>query len=200
MLHDLLLAVLIVLVSLLYVKFAKLTKAIDGLYDDFEFTLDSINKQLKEIISDITNSTSKIQDRICGVHESIENHQKDMVELTKKTLEEQVQQMKLVEKLNTSNTRDIVSTAMKDAAAHRQDIYNAVTTIKDRLDAHNNYVIAHNKETRPLLSELLEGIISSKTSESKDTSAENTNEVKRPKTAIRRNKRKYTKDTEEVKE
>lgn len=200
MLHDLLLAVLIVLVSLLYVKFAKLTKAINGLYDDFEFTLDSINKQLKEIISDIANSTSKVQDRICGVHESIENHQKDVIEFAKRALEEEIQQIRLTGKLNTSNTKDIVSTAMKDAAAHRQDIYNAVATLKDRLDAHNNYVIAHNKETRPLLSELLEAIISSKTTESKDTPAENTNEVKRPKTAIRRNKRKYTKDTEEVKE
>lgn len=200
MLHDLLLAVLIVLVSLLYVKFAKLTKAIDGLYKDFEFSLDCIDKKLKEINSDIANSTAKLQDRICGVHESIENHQKDIVELTKKALEEQLQQMKLVEKLNTSNTRDIVSTTMKDAADHRQSIYNAVATLKDRLDAHNNYVIAHNKETRPLLSELLEAMQASKTSESKDTPAENTNEVKRPKTAIRRNKRKYTKDTEEVKE
>ena len=200
MLHDLLLAVLIVLVSLLYVKFAKLTKAIDGLYDDFDFILDCINKKLEEIVSDITNSTATLQDRICDIYKNIENHQKDMVELTKKSLEEQVHQMKLVEKLNTSNTRDIVSTAMKDAADHRQSIYNAVATLKDRLDAHNNYVIAHNKETRPLLSELLEAIISSKTSESKDTPAENTNEVKRPKTAIRRNKRKYTKDTEEVKE
>ena len=196
MLHNLLLAVLIVLVSLLYVKFTKLTDAINTLYED----LDCIYEKLEAIVSDIANSTSKLQDRICGVHESIENHQKDMVELTKRAFEEQVHQMKLVEKLNTSNTKDIVSTAMKDAADHRQSIYNAVATLKDRLDAHNNYVIAHCKETRPLLSELLEAIKASKTSESKDTPAENTNEVKRPKTAIRRNKRKYTKDTEEVKE
>lgn len=200
MLHDVLLAVLIVLVSLLYVKFVKLTKAIDGLYNDFEFSLTCINEKLKEIISDVANSTAKLQDRICGVHESIENHQKDMVELTKKALEEQVQQMKLVEKFNTSNTKDIVSTATKDINSNLADIHEIVATLKDRLDAHNNYVIAHNKETRPLLSELLEAIISSKTTESKDTPAENTNEVKRPKTAIRRNKRKYTKDTEEVKE
>lgn len=200
MLHDLLLAVLIVLISLLYVKFAKLTKAIDELYKDFEFSLDCIDKKLKEINSDIANSTAKLQDRICGVHQSIENHQKDMVNLLRNLFEEQVQQMKLVEKLNTSNTRDIVSTATKDINSNLADIHEVVATLKDRLDAHNNYVIAHNKETRPLLSELLEAIQTSKTSESKDTPVENTNEVKRPKTAIRRNKRKYTKDTEEVKE
>lgn len=200
MLHDLLLAVLIVLVSLLYVKFAKLTKAIDELYKDFEFSLGCIDKKLKEINSDIANSTAKLQDRICGVNESIENHQKDMVEFTKKVFEEQVQQMKLVEELNTDSTRNIVSTATKDINSNLADIHEVVATLKDRLDAHNNYVIAHNKETRPLLSELLEAIQASKTSESKDTPAENTNEVKRPKTAIRRNKRKYTKDTEEVKE
>ena len=200
MLHDLLLAVLIVLVSLLYVKFAKLTKAIDGLYKDFEFTLDAINKKLEEIISDIANSTSKLQDRICRVHEGIENHQKDMVELTNKVFEEQVGHTRVIEKFNTSNTKNIVSTATKDINSNLADIYETVTTLKDRLDAHNNYVIAHNKETRPLLSKLLEAIEASKTSESKDTPAENINEVKRPKTAIRRNKRKYTKDTEEVKE
>lgn len=192
MLHDLLLAVLIVLVSLLYVKFAKLTKAINGLYEDFEFTLDSINKKLEEILSDIANSTSKIQDRICGVHEKLDKFNNGLENFNANILDD-LNDIKL-------NTRDIVSTAMKDAAAHRQDIYNAVATLKDKLDAHNNYVIAHNKETRPLLSKLLEAIISSKTSESKDTPAENTNEVKQPKTAIRRNKRKYTKDTEEVKE
>lgn len=156
MLHDLLLAVLIVLVSLLYVKFAKLTKAIDGLYKDFEFSLDCIDKKLKEIISDVANSQAKLQDRICNLHEFIET-------------------------IGNNN--------------EKQNNY-----IIDRLGAHDNYVIAHNKETRPLLSELLEAIQASKTSESKDTPAENTNEVKRPKTAIRRNKRKYTKDTEEVKE
>ena len=193
MLHDLLLAVLIVLVSLLYVKFAKLTKAIDGLYKDFEFTLDAINKKLEEIISDIANSTSKLQDRICRVHEGIENHQKDMVELTNKVFEEQVGHTRVIEKFNTSNTKNIVSTATKDINSNLADIYETVTTLKDRLDAHN-------KETRPLLSKLLEAIEASKTSESKDTPAENINEVKRPKTAIRRNKRKYTKDTEEVKE
>lgn len=192
MLHDLLLAVLIVLVSLLYVKFAKLTKAIDGLYEDFEFSLDCINKKLEEIISDIANSTSKLQDRICGVHDKLDEFNKGLESFNTNIINE-LNDVKL-------NTRDIVSTAMKDAADHRQSIYNAVATLKDRLDAHNNYVIAHNKETRPLLSELLEAIQASKTSESKDTPAENTNEVKRPKTAIRRNKRKYTKDTEEVKE
>lgn len=192
MLQDLLLAVLIVLVSLLYVKFAKLTKAIDGLYEDFEFSLDCINKKLEEILSDIANSTSKLQDRICGVHDRLDEFNKDLESFNINIINE-LHDVKL-------NTRDIVSTAMKDAADHRQSIYNAVATLKDRLDAHNNYVIAHNKETRPLLSELLEAIQASKTSESKDTPAENTNEVKRPKTAIRRNKRKYTKDTEEVKE
>ena len=192
MLHDLLLAVLIVLVSLLYVKFAKLTKAIDGLYEDFEFTLDAINKKLEEILSDIANSTSKLQDRICGVHEKLDKFD-DGLESFNANIINELNDVKV-------NTKDIVSTAMKDAADHRQSIYNAVATLKDRLDAHNNYVIAHNKETRPLLSELLEAIQASKTSESKDTPTENTNEVKRPKTAIRRNKRKYTKDTEEVKE
>lgn len=192
MLHDLLLAVLIVLVSLLYVKFAKLTKAIDGLYKDFEFSLDCIDKKLKEINSDIANSTAKLQDRICGVYEKLDKFN-DGLESFNTNIINELNDVKL-------NTRDIVSTAMKDASDHRQSIYNAVATLKDRLDAHNNYVIAHNKETRPLLSELLEAIQASKTSESKDTPAENTNEVKRPKTAIRRNKRKYTKDTEEVKE
>lgn len=200
MLHDLLLAVLIVLISFLYVKFAKLTKAIDGLYKDFEFSLDCIDKKLKEINSDIANSTAKLQDRICGVHESIENCHKEIVDLTKKSFEGIVENMKLVEELNTDSTRNIVSTATKDINSNLADIHEVVATLKDRLDAHNNYVIAHNKETRPLLSELLEAIQASKTSESKDTPAENTNEVKRPKTAIRRNKRKYTKDTEEVKE
>lgn len=182
MLYDLLLAVLIVLLSLLYVKFAKLTKTIDRLYRDFEFSLDCINKKLEEILSEIANSTAKLQDRICEVYETMETYQKVIVEITK------------------SNTKDIVSTAVKDINSNLNDIHNVVTTLKDRLDAHNNYVIAHNKETRPLLSELLEAIQASKTSESKDIPAENTNEVKRPKTAIRRNKRKYTKDTEEVKE
>lgn len=196
MLHDLLLAVLIVLVSLLYVKFAKLTKAIDGLYEDFEYSLGCIDKRLKEIISDIANSTAKLQDRICGVHESIENHQKYMIELIKDASGTQLQQMRLI----TTNTKDIVSTATKDINSSLADIYEAVKHNQDRLDAHDNYVIAHNKVTRPLLSELLEAIISSKTIESKDTPAENTNEVEKPKKAIRRNKRKYTKDTEEVKE
>lgn len=192
MVHDLLLAVLIVLVSLLYVKFAKLTKAIDGLYDDFEFILDSINKQLKEIISDIANSTSKVQDCICRVHEKLDKFNNGLENLNTNMLDD-FNDVKV-------NIKDVVNTAMKDAADHRQCIYNDIVALRDRLDAHNNCVIAHNKETRPLLSELLEAIQASKTLESKDTPTENTNEVKRPKTAIRRNKRKYTKDTEEVKE
>ena len=193
MLHDLLLAVLIVLVSLLYFKFAKLTKAIDGLYKEFEYSLDCIDKELKEIISNIANSTSKLQDHICGVRESIQNYQKDMIELTKSGLDEQVQQMKLVEKLNTSNTKDMLS-------AIAGDLTSTLTDITNKLAAHDNYVAANNKVTRPMLSELLEAIKSFIKTEQEKSLDTVTKEVEKPKTAIRRNKRKYTKDTEEVKE
>lgn len=199
MLHDLLLAVLIVLVSFLYFKFVKLTREINYLYEYFENSLDEINKKLEETLSDIANSTSKIQDRICGVHQSIENHQTDMVELTKKALEEQVQQMKLVEKLNTSNTKDIVSTAIKDAANHKQAIYNAIIALRDRLDIHNNNTINCNKEVGQLLAELLSAIQALSVVKTDNLSTDAPDEVEKPKKAIRRNRRKYTKDTEEVK-
>lgn len=166
-------------------------------------TLNKFDKCLEEfnqIKVDIFNSTAKLQDRICGVHESIENHQKDMVELVKKALEEQVQQMKLVEKFNTSNTRDIVSTAMKDAAAHRQDIYNTAKDAYNKINSHDNYVVAHNKEVRQVLSELLSAIQALSTTKTDDVSTDTPNDVEKPKRAIRRNRRKYTKDTEEVKE
>lgn len=163
-------------------------------------TLTDIFNKVYEIETDIANSTDKLQDRICGVHESIENHQKDMVELTKKSLEEQVQQMKLVEKLNTSNTKDIVSTIAKDLSSNLADVYEAVKNTQDRLDAHNNYVIAYNKEVRQVLAELLSAIQCISVTKTNNISADTPNEVEKPKRVIRRNKRKYTKDTEEVKE
>lgn len=199
MLHDLLLAVLIVLVSFLYFKFVKLTREINYLYEYFENSLDEINKKLEETLFDITNSTSKIQDRICGVHQSIENCHKEMVDLTKKSFEGQVEHTKLIEKFNTSNTKNIVSTAMKDVAAYRQDIYNAVTTLKDKLDIHDNNTINCNKEVGQLLAELLSAIQSLSVVNTDNLSTDTPDKVEKPKKAIRRNRRKYTKDTEEVK-
>ena len=51
-----------------------------------------------------------------------------------------------------------------------------------------------------MLSELLEAIKSFTKAEQEKGLDTVTKEVEKPKTAIRRNKRKYTKDTEEVKE
>lgn len=191
---------ILMLVVVLLVYVIKLVK----LLDKFNRNLDNFNANILDdfnvVKTDIANSTAKIQDRICGVHESIENHQKDMVELTKKALEEQVQQMKLVEKLNTSNTKNIVSTAIKDAAAHRQDIYNTAKDTYNKINTHDNYTVAHNKEVRQVLSELLSAIQALSVAKVGNVSADAPNEIEKPKKAIRRNKRRYTKDTEEVKE
>ena len=193
MVQLILLAVILVLLVVLITKVTTLQSYTIN-------TLTDIFNKVYEIENDIANSTAKLQERICGVHESIENHQKDMVELTKKALEEQVQQMKLVEKLNTSNTKDIVSTAMKDAAAHRQDIYNTAKDAYNKINTHDNYVVAHNKEVRQVLAELLSAIQALSATNIDNVSTDTPNEVEKPKRVIRRNKRKYTKDTEEVKE
>lgn len=117
----------------------------------------------------------------------------DIIECIKRSLDEQIQQMKLVEKLNTSNTKDMLSTITKDLTSSLTDIIN-------KLAAHDNYVAANNKVTRPMLSELLEAIKSFVKAEQEKGLDTATKEVEKPKTVIRRNKRKYTKDTEEVKE
>ena len=193
MVQFILLAIIIVLLIILINKVVALQSYTIN-------TLTDIFNKVYYIETDIANSTAKLQDRICGIHESIENHQKDMVELTKKSLEEQVQQMKLVEKLNTSNTKDIVSTAMKDAAAHRQDVYNVVKDAYNKMNTHDNYVVAHNKGVRQVLSELLSAIQELSVAKTDNISTDTATEIEKPKRAIRRNKRKYTKDTEEVKE
>lgn len=193
MVQFILLAVIIVLLIILINKVAVLQSYTIN-------TLTDIFNKVYEIETNIDNSTAKLQDRICGIHESIENHQKDMIELTKRAFEEQVQQMKLVEKLNTSNTKEIVSTAMKDAAAHRQDIYNTAKDTYNRITTHDNYIVAHNKEVRQMLSELLSAIQALSVAKTDNVSADTATAIEKPKRVIRRNKRKYTKDTEEVKE
>lgn len=191
---------ILMLVVVLLVYVIKLVKLVDKFNQGLENFNANILDNFNDVKTDIANSTAKIQDRICGIHESIENHQKDVVELTKKALEEQVQQMKLVEKLNTSNVKDIISTAMKDAAAHRQDIYNTAKDAYNKINTHDNYVVAHNKEVRQVLAELLSAIQSLSVAKTDNVSANATSAIEKPKKAIRRNKRKYTKDTEEVKE
>lgn len=191
---------ILVLVIVLLIYIIKLNNTLNKFNKGLENFNANMLDDFNQIKVDIANSTAKLQDRICGIHESIENHQKDMVELTKKALEEQVQQMKLVEKLNTSNTKAIVSTAMKDAAAHRQDIYNTVKYAYNKINSHDNYVVAHNKEVRQVLSELLSAIQALSATNIDNLSTDTPNEVEKPKRAIRRNRRKYTKDTEEVKE
>ena len=138
---------ILALALVLLVYIIKLNNKLDKFNKGLDNFTANIFEDFDKVKADIANSTSKIQDRICGVHESIENHQKDMVELIKRAFEEQIHQMKLVEKLNTSNTRDIVSTATKDISSSLADVYEAVKNTQDRLDAHNNYVIAHCKET-----------------------------------------------------
>lgn len=192
--------IILVLTVMLLIYVRKLINLLEKFNEGLENFNANIFEEFNQVEVDITNSTAKLQDRICGVHESIENHQKDMVELTKKSLEEQVQQMKLVEKLNTSNTKDIVSTVAKDLSSDLADVYEAVKNTQDRLDAHNNYVIANNKEVRQVLAELLSAIQALSVVKTDNVSANTSNEVEKPKRAIRRNKRKYTKDTEEVKE
>ena len=193
MVQFILLAIIIVLLIILINKVVALQSYTIN-------TLTDIFNKVYDIEIDIDSSTSKIQDRICGIHDSIENHQKDMVELTNKAFEEQVQQMKRVEKFNTSNTKDIVSTAIKDAAAHRQDIYNTAKDTYNRITTHDNYVIAHNKEVRQVLAELLSAIQALSVAKTDNVSADTATAIEKPKKAIRRNKRKYTKGTEEVKE
>lgn len=191
---------ILMLVVVLLVYVIKLVKLLDKFNRGLENFNANILDNFNDVKTDIANSTAKIQDRICGIHESIENHQKDVVELTKKALEEQVQQMKLVEKLNTSNVKDIISTAMKDAAAHRQDIYNTAKDAYNKINTHDNYVVAHNKEVRQVLAELLSAIKTLSVAKTDNVLADATPTIEKPKKAIRRNKRKYTKDTEEVKE
>ena len=123
-----------------------------------------------------------------------------MVEMTKKALEEQVQQMKLVEKLNTSNTKYIVSTVAKDLSSNLSDIYKTTKDTYGRTATHDNYVVAHNKEVRQVLSELLSAVQALSVAKTDNVSTDTATEIEKPKRAIRRNKRKYTKDTEEVKE
>lgn len=193
MVQFILLAIIIVLLIILINKVVALQSyTINTLIDIFNKACD--------IETDIANSTAKLQDHICGIHESVKNHQKDMVELTKKSLEEQVQQMKLVEKLNTSNTKNIVSTAIKDINSNLNYVHKAVKDGQDRLDVHNNYVIARNKEVQQVLSELLSAIQQLSVAKTENVLTDTTTAIEKPKKAIRRNKRKYTKDTEEMKE
>ena len=192
--------IILVLTVMLLIYVRKLINLLEKFNKSLDHFTANIFEEFDKVKVDITNSKVKLQDRICGVHESIENHQKDMVELTKRAFEEQVQQMKLVEKLNTSNTKEIVSVAMKDAAAHRQDIYNTAKDTYNKINTHDNYTVAHNKEVRQVLAELLSAIKALSIAKTDNLSTDAPDEVEKLKKAIRRNKRRYTKDTEEVKE
>ena len=191
---------ILMLVVVLLVYVIKLVKLVDKFNRGLENFNANILDNFNDVKTDIANSTAKIQDRICGIHESIENHQKDMVELTKKAFEEQIRDIKLINNFNFNGIKGIISTAMKDAAAHRQDIYNTAKDAYGRISTHDNYVIAHNKEVRQVLAELLSAIQSLSVAKTDNVSADTTTAIEKPKKAIRRNKRKYTKDTEEVKE
>lgn len=192
--------IILVLTVILLIYVRKLINLLEKFNEGLENFNANILDDFNQVKVDIANSTAKLQDRICGIHESIENHQKDMVELTKKALEEQVQQMKLVEKLNTSNTKDIVSTVAKDLSSNLSDIYKTIKDTYGRTATHDNYVIAHNKEVRQVLSELLSAVQELSVAKTDNVSTDTATEIEKPKRAIRRNKRKYTKDTEEVKE
>ena len=192
--------IILVLTVMLLIYVRKLINLLEKFNEGLENFNANILDDFNQVKVDIANSTAKLQDRICGVHEIIDNRHKEMVDLTKKSFEGQVEHMKLVEKLNTSNTREIVSTAMKDAAAHRQDIYNTAKDTYNRITTHDNYVIAHNKEVRQVLAELLSAIQALSVAKINNVSADTATAIEKPKKAIRRNKRKYTKDTEEVKE
>lgn len=193
MVQFILLAIIIVLLIILINKVVALQSYTIN-------TLTDIFNKVYDIETDIANSTAKLQEHIYGVDDSINSYRKDIVDLTKKALEEQVRQMKLVEKLNTSNTRDIISTSVKDINSNLSDVYKAVKDGQDRLDANNNYVVAHNKEVRQVLAELLSAIQALSVAKTNNVSADGSNAVEKPKRVIRRNKRKHTKDTEEVKE
>lgn len=192
--------IILVLTVILLIYLRKLINLLEKFNEGLENFNANILDDFNQVKVDIANSTAKLQDRICGIHESIENHQKDMVELTKKALEEQVQQMKLIEKLNTSNTKDIVSTVAKDLSSNLSDIYKTIKDTYGRTATHDNYVIAHNKEVRQVLSELLSAVQELSVAKTDNVSTDTATEIEKPKRAIRRNKRKYTKDTEEVKE
>lgn len=192
--------IILVLTVMLLIYVRKLINLLEKFNEGLENFNTNILEDFNQVKVDITNSTAKLQDRICGIHESIENHQKDMVELTKKSLEEQVQQMKLVEKLNTSNTKDIVSTVAKDLSSNLSDIYKTTKDTYGRTATHDNYVVAHNKEVRQVLAELLSAVQALSVAKTDNVSTDTATEIEKPKRAIRRNKRKYTKDTEEVKE
>jgi hypothetical protein len=191
--------IILVLTVMLLIYVVKLVKLLEKFNESLENFNVNMLEEFNQVKVDISNSTAKLQDCICEVHESIENCHKEMVDLTKKSFEGQVEHMKLVEKLNTSNTREIVSTAMKDASAHRQDIYNTAKDAYNKINTHDNYTVAHNKEVRQVLSELLSAIQALSVTKSDNLSADVPNDVEKPKKAIRRNRRKYTKDTEEVK-
>ena len=192
--------IILVLTVILLIYVRRLVNLLEKFNESLDHFVTNIFEEFNQVKVDITNSTAKLQDRICGVHESIDTRHKEMIDLTKKSFEGQVEHMKLVEKLNTSNIKDIVSTAIKDAAAHRQDIYNTVKDAYNRIATHDNYVIAHNKEERQMLSELLSAIQALSVAKTDNLSADVPDEVEKPKKAIRRNKRRYTEDTEEVKE
>lgn len=192
--------IILVLTVMLLIYVRKLINSLEKFNKSLDHFTKNIFEEFDKVKVDITNSTAKLQDRICGVHESIESHQKNMIGVTRNALDEQIQQMKLVEKLNTNNTKEIVSTAMKDAADHRQQIYNTTKDAYNRITTHDNYVVAHNKEVRQVLAELLSAIQALSVAKTDNVSADIITAIEKPKKAIRRNKRKYTKDTEEVKE
>lgn len=192
--------IILILTVILLIYVRKLINLLEKFDEDSNNFDKNIFEEFNQVKVDITNSTAKLQDRICGVHESIENHQKDMDNIIKIAFSELLQQMKLVEKSNVNNTKNIVSTAMKDAAAHRQDIYNTAKDTYNRITTHDNYIVAHNKEVRQVLAELLSAIQALSVAKTDNVSSDTATAIEKPKKAIRRNKRKYTKDTEEVKE
>lgn len=192
--------IILVLTVMLLIYVRRLINSLEKFNESLDHFTANIFEEFNQVKVDITNSTAKLQDRICGIHESIENHQTDMVEMIKKALEEQVQQMKLVEKLNTSNTKDIVSTVAKDLSSNLSYIYKTTKDTYGRTATHDNYVVAHNKEVRQVLAELLSAVQALSVAKTDNVSTDTATEIEKPKRAIRRNKRKYTKDTEEVKE
>lgn len=192
--------IILVLTVILLIYVRRLVNLLEKFNESLDHFITNIFEEFGQVKVDITNSTAKLQDRICGVHESIENRHNEMVDLTKKSFEGQVEHIKLVEKINTSNTKDIVSTVAKDLSFNLSDIYKTTKDTYGRTATHDNYVVAHNKEVRQVLSELLSAVQALSVAKAENISADTANEVEKPKRVIRRNKRKYTKDTEEVKE